>query len=86
MCSSNMIVRAFDRSRREVVGDITFPIQIGPTTFNIEFQVMDITLAYSCLLGRPWIHQAKAVPSTLHQKVKFVVDGKLKKICLTASH
>ncbi|KAL2319507.1 hypothetical protein Fmac_028476 [Flemingia macrophylla] len=38
---------------------------------------MDIILAYSCLLGRPWIHNAKAVPSTLHQKVKFVVGDKL---------
>nr|KYP40865.1 hypothetical protein KK1_037789 [Cajanus cajan] len=38
---------------------------------------MDIASAYSCLLGRPWIHQARAVPSTLHQKVKFVVDNKL---------
>jgi hypothetical protein len=38
---------------------------------------MDINPAYSCLLGRPWIHAAGAVTSTLHQKLKFVVDGKL---------
>nr|KYP60339.1 hypothetical protein KK1_015793 [Cajanus cajan] len=38
---------------------------------------MDIALAYNCLLRRPWIHQAKAVPSTLHQKVKFVINDKL---------
>ncbi|KAL2340329.1 hypothetical protein Fmac_008269 [Flemingia macrophylla] len=57
--------------------EINHPIQIGPTIFNVEFQVMDITLAYSCLLGRPWIHDAKAVPSTLHQKVKFIVGDKL---------
>ncbi|KAL2322189.1 hypothetical protein Fmac_026568 [Flemingia macrophylla] len=40
-------------------------------------QVMDITPAYSYLLGRPWIHDAKVVPSTLHQKIKFVVSDKL---------
>ncbi|KAL2325870.1 hypothetical protein Fmac_024928 [Flemingia macrophylla] len=74
---SNIIVRAFDGSKREVVGEINLLIQIGPTIFNMEFQVMDITPAYSCLLGRPWIHDAKAVPSTLHQKVKFVVGDKL---------
>ncbi|XP_050920042.1 uncharacterized protein LOC127137643 [Lathyrus oleraceus] len=28
--------------------------------------VMDINPAYSCLLGRPWIHAAGAVASTLH--------------------
>ena len=29
------------------------------------------------LLGRPWIHIAGAVPSTLHQKIKFVIEGQL---------
>ena len=28
-------------------------------------------------LGRPWIHRAGVVPSTLHQKVKFVVEESL---------
>ncbi|XP_029128963.1 uncharacterized protein LOC114916440 [Cajanus cajan] len=77
MRPSNMVVRAFDGSKREVVGEISLPIQIGPTVFNVEFQVMNIIPAYSCLLGRPWIHDAKAVPSTLHQKVKFIVGDKL---------
>ncbi|KAK8609166.1 hypothetical protein V6N13_025473 [Hibiscus sabdariffa] len=45
--------------------------------YEVDFVVMDIKLAYSCLLGRPWIHAAGAVPSTLHQKLKFVIDGKL---------
>nr|KYP59519.1 hypothetical protein KK1_014955 [Cajanus cajan] len=72
-----MIVQAFNRFRREVMGEITLLIQIGPTTFNVEFQVMDITHAYSCLQGRPWIHQARVVPSTLHHKVKFTVDDKI---------
>ncbi|KAL2333993.1 hypothetical protein Fmac_015206 [Flemingia macrophylla] len=77
ICPSNMIVQAFNGSKREVVGKVTLPIQVGATIFNVEFQVMDITLAYIYLLGRPWIHDAKAVPSTLHQKIKFVVSDKL---------
>lgn len=77
MRPSNTIVRAFDGTRREVMGEIDLPIQIGPTTFQVNFQVMDITPAYSCLLGRPWIHAARAVPSTLHQKIKFVINDKL---------
>ena len=60
-----------------VRGEIELPIQIGPCTFQITFQVMDITPAYSCLLGRPWIHSAGAIPSTLHQKMKFVVGDQL---------
>ena len=38
---------------------------------------MDINPAYSCLLGRPWIHSIGVVPSTVHQKLKFVVEGQL---------
>nr|KYP51272.1 hypothetical protein KK1_026957 [Cajanus cajan] len=77
MRPSNMIVRAFDESRREVMGEITLPIQIGPTTFNVEFQVINIVPAYNYLLGRLWIHHEKAVPFTLHQKVKFMTNDKL---------
>ncbi|KAL2327548.1 hypothetical protein Fmac_020975 [Flemingia macrophylla] len=77
MRPSNTIVRAFDGSRREVIAEVNLPIQISPTIFNVDFQVMDITPAYSCLLGRPWIHDAKVVLSMLHQKVKFMVGDKL---------
>src|SRR3954466_5401471 len=38
---------------------------------------MDIHPAYSCLLGRPWIHGANAVTSTLHQKLKYPSKGKI---------
>lgn len=41
------------------------------------FQVIDIHPAYSCLLGLPWIHEVGEVTSTLHQKLKFVKNGKL---------
>ena len=38
---------------------------------------MDISPFYKCLLRRPWIHIAGAVPSTLYQKIKFVTKGQL---------
>ncbi|GAU10261.1 hypothetical protein TSUD_418820, partial [Trifolium subterraneum] len=38
---------------------------------------MDINPTYSCLLGRPWIHDAGAVTSTLHQKLKFITGDKM---------
>jgi len=72
---SSIIVRAFDGTHRNVIGEIDLPIQIGPHACQVTFQVMDINPAYSCLLGRPWIHSVGVVPSTLHQKLKFVVEG-----------
>jgi hypothetical protein len=77
MKPSALVVKAFDGSRRTVIGEVELPILIGPHVFPINFQVMDINPAYSCLLGRPWIHAAGAVTSTLHQKMKFVVDNQL---------
>lgn len=74
---SGIILKAFDRSRKSVIGEVDLPICIGPHVFQITFQVMDIVPAYSCLLGRPWIHEAGAITSTLHQKLKFVKNGQI---------
>ena len=62
--------------------EIEIGMQIGTCTFNVEFQVIDISSSYNCLLGRPWIHIAGAVPSILHQKIKFVTEGQL--VCVSA--
>ncbi|RDX63518.1 hypothetical protein CR513_58043, partial [Mucuna pruriens] len=35
--NSLAVIRAFDGSKREVMGEITLPIHIGPTTFDITF-------------------------------------------------
>ena len=77
MKHSRIVVRAFDSTRREVIEEIEIEVKIGPCTFNIEFQVIDLLPSYNCLLGRPWIHIVGAVPSTLHQKIKFVTEGQL---------
>ncbi|PKI69671.1 hypothetical protein CRG98_009942 [Punica granatum] len=44
---------------------------------NALLKILEIPNAFSLLLGRPWIHAAGAVPSSLHQKLKFFVEGKL---------
>ncbi|KAF8409409.1 hypothetical protein HHK36_005485 [Tetracentron sinense] len=74
---NGMTVRGFDNSKREVMGGIEMPVTVGPYTFDITFQVVKIPAAFNLLLGRPWIHTAGAVPSTLHQRVKYIVDNQL---------
>ncbi|XP_070020753.1 uncharacterized protein [Nicotiana sylvestris] len=44
--------------------------------FEVIFQVLDMDTSYNFLLGRPWIHTAGAVPSTLHQMIKFEHENK----------
>ncbi|XP_052481154.1 uncharacterized protein LOC128035453 [Gossypium raimondii] len=77
MKSCQNIVRAFDGTEKRVMGRIEIPLLIGPSTYEVDFLVMDIKPSYNCLLGRPWIHSVGAVPSSLHQKVKLVVEGRL---------
>lgn len=50
---------------------------MGLHQFIITFQVMDIHLAYSFPLGRPWIHAVGAITSTFHRKLKFLFEDKL---------
>lgn len=68
MKPSALIMKAFDGSRRTVIGYVELPLLTGPHIFPITFLVMDINPAYSFLLGRPWIHTAGAITSTLHHK------------------
>ena len=74
---SNTVIRAFDGSQKEIIGMIHLPVEIGPYEFQVTFQVLDIPAAYNMLLRRPWIHSARVVPSTLHQNVKYAIDGLL---------
>lgn len=74
---NDVVVRAFDGSRKIVIGEVDLPVKIGLSDFQINFQVMDVRMAYSCLLGRRLIHEVGAIAPTLHQKLKFVKNGKL---------
>ncbi|KAJ9694546.1 hypothetical protein PVL29_010164 [Vitis rotundifolia] len=59
------------------MGTLEIELLIGPTTFLILFQVLRIPTSFNILLGRLWIHRAGVIPSSLHQKVKFIHDGQV---------
>ncbi|XP_027178217.1 uncharacterized protein LOC113777381 [Coffea eugenioides] len=61
----------------EPIGEVDLVVEIGPAQFQIACQVMHFPSVYNILLGRPWIHKSGAVPSSLHQLLKFVVNDKL---------
>ncbi|XP_070057108.1 uncharacterized protein [Nicotiana tomentosiformis] len=69
--AGTMNVKAFDGSQRATIGETNLCLQMVPTWFDVEFQVLDISASYNLLLGRPWIHAVGAVDSTLHQAIKF---------------
>ncbi|XP_070041447.1 uncharacterized protein [Nicotiana tomentosiformis] len=71
---NNVRIQALDGLARDTIGEISLTMTIGPVDFEIVFQLVDMETSYKFLLGRPWIHMARAVPSTLHQILKFEHD------------
>ena len=68
---SNLVIRAYDDSKRAVEGTFTTKVKTGPIISEVEFTVLDIPMTFVVLLGRPWFHALGGVPSTVHQKIKF---------------
>ena len=52
-------------------------VKTSPIEAVVEFTVLDIPVTYTLLLGRPWYHVLGGVPSTVYQKVKFLLDGEV---------
>ncbi|XP_070018100.1 uncharacterized protein [Nicotiana sylvestris] len=46
----SMNVKAFDRSQRATIGEINLCMQMGPTLFDVEFQMLDISATYNLLV------------------------------------
>ncbi|XP_016515632.1 uncharacterized protein LOC107832322 [Nicotiana tabacum] len=47
---------------------------------TILFEVVDGDIGYNIILGRPWLHEMKVVPSTYHRLFKFSTPEGIKQI------
>ena len=52
-------------------GQISLSVDMEGKGVIVTFIVVRSFSLYTAILGRPWIHAMKVVPSTLHMKVKF---------------
>uniref|UniRef100_A0A2N9I3J5 Uncharacterized protein n=1 Tax=Fagus sylvatica TaxID=28930 RepID=A0A2N9I3J5_FAGSY len=53
------------------VGRVTVKVHAGTISTPTDFWVLNSYSPYNAILGRPWLHKMKAVPSTLHQRLRF---------------
>ncbi|XP_013632467.1 PREDICTED: uncharacterized protein LOC106337912 [Brassica oleracea var. oleracea] len=53
------------------IGTFKLPVYVAGITKIVEFVVIESPAIYNAILGTPWIHSMKAVPSTYHQCIKF---------------
>lgn len=52
-------------------------VTFNPYKIEVEFHFLEIPASFNLLLGRPWMHPSyfRAVPSTLHQKVRLGLES-----------
>ena len=62
------------------IGRITMTVHTGPISLNTEFLVVNVSSPYTAIMGRRWLHKLKAVPSSLHQKLRFPTDFSIMEI------
>ena len=53
------------------IGTIKLPVKTEGINKIVEFQVLECPSLYNIILGRPWIHRMREVPSTFHQCIRF---------------
>ena len=64
-------------------GHIQLWLKVGPIASLAQFYVVKTEVSYHVLLGRPWLHKHRLVPSTYHQCVKGRLNGRM--ICIAAN-
>ena len=55
-------------------GQISLPVIMGGKEVAVTFTIVSSFSSYTAILGRPWIHSIRVVPSTLHVKIKFPTE------------
>ena len=53
------------------IGKTVLPVLVGPINLQTEFIVVKASSANNAIMGRDWLHKMRAIPSTLHQKLRF---------------
>ena len=56
-------------------GQIRLPIQTDSEVVKVDFIVVNAYSPYTTIMAKPWHHALGAVSSTLHQKVKYPLEG-----------
>ena len=71
---------SFERKTVTPRGQIKLPIQTSSKVVEVDFIVVDAYSPYTAIVARPWLHALEAIFSTLHQKVKYPSEGRVREI------
>ncbi|KAK0602487.1 hypothetical protein LWI29_033942 [Acer saccharum] len=74
------MLTGFSGEQKSTLSEIVLPVYAEGVNLYINFLVLDCQSPYNAILGRPWIHELKAIPSTYHQLIKFPIKWGVKEI------
>nr|XP_016482703.1 PREDICTED: uncharacterized protein LOC107803478 [Nicotiana tabacum] len=77
---ASRILNGFNMESETTKGEIILPVNVIRTIQDIKFHVVEGDMRYNALLGKPWIHCMRVVPSTLHQVMKFPTKDSVKTV------
>ena len=72
-----MEVTGFRGRGEYTAGYIQLWLKVGPIASLARFHVVKMDVSYHVLLGKPWLHKHRLVPSTYHQCVKGRLNSKM---------
>ncbi|XP_056843194.1 uncharacterized protein LOC130495723 [Raphanus sativus] len=72
----------FSGEVKQSLGEVLLPVYAEGINQATKFLVVDCPSSYNVILGRPWIHDMGAIPSTLHQLIKFPTPWGIKLMAL----
>ncbi|XP_034708996.1 uncharacterized protein LOC117932064 [Vitis riparia] len=68
------ILLGFNGAATTSLGDVALPVQADPVILNVQFSIVEDLSPFNAILGRIWLHYMKAIPSTYHQMVSFLIE------------
>ena len=74
------VLVGFNGEQKFTLGDITLPVYAAELNLHVNFFMLDNPSAYNIILGKPWIHKIRVVPSTFHQVIRFPTTWGVKEI------
>ncbi|XP_076927239.1 uncharacterized protein LOC143590732 [Bidens hawaiensis] len=78
--SKYLVLAGFSGEAKSIVGEIKPLVCVEGVKSIRKFCVIDTPTTFNLILGRPWIHEMKVVPSTYHQCIKLSAPWGIVKI------
>ncbi|XP_070054429.1 uncharacterized protein [Nicotiana tomentosiformis] len=74
------VLNGINMACKTTKGEITLLVNTAKMTQDTKFYLIEGDIRYNALFGRPWVHNMRVVPSTLHQTLKFPTLGGVKTV------